>query len=46
MEDIKCGTVEVETKEWCRNHIEKGACGQGSGIMEDIRKDNMLEDGA
>ena len=29
-----------------RNHIEKGAFGQGSGIMEDNRQDNMLEDGA
>ena len=28
------------------NHIEKGICGQGSGIMEGNRQDNMLEDGA
>ena len=33
-------------KEWCRNYIEKGACGQGSGIMEGNIQDNMLEDGA
>ena len=33
-------------KEWCRNHIEKRACGQGSGSMEGNRQDNMLEDGA
>ena len=32
-------------KEWFRNRIEKGACGQGSGIMEGNREDNMLEDG-
>ena len=33
-------------KEWCRNHIEKEACGQGSGIVEGNRQDNMPEDGA
>ena len=32
-------------KEWCGNHIEKGASGQGSGIVESNRQDNMLEDG-
>ena len=32
-------------KEWRGNHIEKGACGHGSGIVEGNRQDNMLEDG-
>ena len=30
-------------KEWCRNHIKKGACRQGSGIVEVNRQANMLE---
>ena len=46
MENIKRDAVEVETKEWCGNHIEKGACGKGSGMVEGSRQDNMLEDGA
>ena len=33
-------------KEWCRNHIKKGACGQDSGSVKGNRQDNMLEDGA
>ena len=33
-------------KEWCGNHIEKGACGLGGGIAEGNRQDNRLEDGA
>ena len=44
VEDIKCGTVEAETK-WCENHIEKGVCGEGSGIVEENRQDNKLKDG-
>ena len=31
-------------KEWRVNHIEKGAYGQGSGIVKSNRQDNMLED--
>ena len=45
MEDIKCGTVEAETKKMIGNHIEKGACKKGSGIVKSNRQDNMLEDG-
>ena len=26
-------------KKWCGNHIEKGACGEGSGIVEGNRQD-------
>ena len=37
--DIKFGTVEAETKKWCGNHIEKEACGQGSGSVEGDRQD-------
>ena len=33
-------------KEWCGNHIEKRASGQGNGIAEGTRLDDMLEDGA
>ena len=32
-------------KEWYGNHIEKGACGEGSGIVKSNRQNNMLEDG-
>ena len=32
-------------KEWRENHIEKGACGQVSGIVESNRQNNMLIDG-
>ena len=31
-------------KEWCGNHIEKEACGQGIGTVEGDRQDNRLED--
>ena len=37
--------MEVE-KKWSRNHIKKGACEQGSEIVEGERQDNVLEDGA
>ena len=32
-------------KEWRGNHIEKKACGQGSGVLKSNRQDDMLEDG-
>ena len=32
-------------KERCGNYIEKRACGQGSGVVESNRQDNMLENG-
>ena len=31
-------------KEWCGNHIEKGACVQDSGIVEGNKQHNMFED--
>ena len=37
--------LKRKQKEWRENHIEKGACGQGSGVVESNRQDNMLEDG-
>ena len=33
-------------KEWCGNHIVKGACRQDSGFVDGNRQDNMFEDGA
>ena len=36
--------LKRKQKEWRENHIEKGACGQGSGVVESNRQDNMLED--
>ena len=32
-------------KKWFGNHIEKGACGHGSGIVEGNRHDDRLKDG-
>ena len=36
---------EQKQKEWRRDRAEERSCGQGGGVVEDIRQDNMLKDG-